>query len=93
MIRQLFAKVSASLRSFFELEAAAGIVLAIAALFAILVSNTSFAPIYQALTHLSGEINLGDGVVVLKKPLYLWVNDLWMAIFFFLVGLELKESC
>lgn len=92
MVRLLIAKFSSSLRSFFELEAAAGIVLGCAALVAILASNSWIAPYFHAFTHFPGELNLGDGAVVLRKPLYLWVNDLWMAIFFFLVGLELKRE-
>ena len=92
MVKVILSRLSASLRSFFELEAAAGIVLAGAAFLAIIASNTWVAPFYQAFTHFPGELNLGDGAVVLRKPLHLWVNDLWMAIFFFLVGLELKRE-
>lgn len=66
--------------------------LGVAAIFAIAASNSPLAPLYQQFTHFPGEINLGDGLVVLKKPLYVWVNDLWMAVFFFLVGLELKRE-
>lgn len=89
---QLIHRLRASLRNFFELEASAGIVLGVAALLAIMASNSPLAALYAQFTHFPGEINLGDGLIVLKKPLYVWVNDLWMAIFFFLVGLELKRE-
>lgn len=92
MLKLIFSRVRASLQSFFELEASAGIALALAAMLAILASNSPLASLYDAFVHFPGEINLGDGLVVLKKPLYIWVNDLWMAIFFFLVGLELKRE-
>lgn len=81
-----------SLRSFFELEASAGILLAISALAAIVVSNSPLANLYQQFVGFPGEINLGNGALVLRKSLAIWVNELWMAIFFFLVGLELKRE-
>lgn len=92
MLKKVATHIRASLKNFFELEASAGIVLALAALLAIAVSNSPMSGIYNAFTHFPGEINLGEGLVVLKKPLTIWVNDLWMAIFFFLVGLELKRE-
>lgn len=39
-----------------------------------------------------GEVRIGGDALVLSKPLILWVNDLWMAVFFFLVGLEIKRE-
>lgn len=92
MISRIVSRIQASLKSFFELEASAGIALALAAMLAIVASNSPLAALYDTFVHFPGEINLGDGLVVLKKPLYIWVNDLWMAIFFFLVGLELKRE-
>lgn len=88
----LIAKFLRSLRSFFELEASGGILLAIAALAAIAVSNSPLAYFYDRFVDFPGEINLGNGALVLQKTLSVWVNELWMAIFFFLVGLELKRE-
>ncbi len=76
---------------FFAQESAGGIVLAVAALAALVVSNSPWRDAYEAFRRLPGEVNLG-GVVVLAKPLLLWVNDLWMAVFFFVVGLEIKRE-
>ena len=76
---------------FFAHEAAGGIVLAVAALAALVVSNSPWRQAYQDFTGLRGVVDVG-GLVVLAKPLLLWVNDLWMAVFFFLVGLEIKRE-
>ncbi|WP_343584793.1 Na+/H+ antiporter NhaA [Herbaspirillum sp.] len=76
---------------FFADEAAGGIVLAIAAVLALAVSNSPWRETYEAFTRIRGTVDIG-GLVVLSKPLLLWVNDLWMAVFFFLVGLEIKRE-
>lgn len=76
---------------FFAHEAAGGIVLAIAAVLALIISNSGWREAYEAFTRIPGTVDIG-GLVVLSKPLLLWVNDLWMAVFFFLVGLEIKRE-
>ena len=67
-------------------------VLALAAAVALIVSNSSLAPLYRQFVELRGEVRIGGDWLVLSKPLLLWVNDLWMAVFFFLVGLEIKRE-
>lgn len=71
-----------------------GIVLAIATLLALVLSNSEWKESYQHFVHLHGEIKMGENgeVFHLSKTLLHWVNDLWMAIFFFLVGLEIKRE-
>ena len=81
---------SAFLR-FFAHESAGGIVLGMAALAALIVSNSSLAGWYEALLRTPGELVIGK-TLVLEKTLLVWVNDLWMAVFFFLVGLEIKRE-
>lgn len=76
---------------FFAHEAAGGIVLAIAAVLAIVISNSGWSTAYEAFTRIRGTVDIG-GLVMLSKPLLVWVNDLWMAVFFFLVGLEIKRE-
>ncbi|MBB5393307.1 NhaA family Na+:H+ antiporter [Herbaspirillum sp. SJZ102] len=76
---------------FFENEAAGGIVLAIAAVLALVISNSPWRDLYGNFTRIQGTVDIG-GLIVLSKPLLLWVNDLWMAVFFFLVGLEIKRE-
>ena len=77
--------------SFFAHESAGGIVMGIAALAALVVSNSPLAPWYEALLRMPGELVIGK-TLVLEKSLLAWVNDLWMAVFFFLVGLEIKRE-
>lgn len=80
-----------SIRRFIASESAGGIVLALAALLALVVSNSPLAGLYGRFVALPGEVRIGDWLV-LAKPLLLWVNDLWMAVFFFVVGLEIKRE-
>ena len=65
--------------------------LAIAALAALLISNSAWRPAYDMLVQAPGELRISSWLV-LAKPLVVWVNDLWMALFFLLVGLEIKRE-
>jgi Na+:H+ antiporter, NhaA family len=65
-----------------------GIVLVVVALVAIVWANSPLASSYDAIK----SIRLAIPFLALDKPLELWVNDLLMAIFFLLVGLELKKE-
>lgn len=82
--------VSTALRDFMRLESAGGILLLAAAVLAMLVANSPLANIYDAL--LETPVAIQIGAVSIDKPLLLWVNDGLMAIFFFLVGLEIKRE-
>ena len=75
---------------FFKMEAAGGIILFVAAIFAIIIANTPFVTYYDLLFSTRLEIRIG--AFEIAKPLLLWINDGLMAIFFFLVGLELKRE-
>ncbi len=78
------------LKDFFKLEAASGIILVIAALFAIVVANTPLFVFYEQLLNIPVQVRFGP--LDVAKPLLLWINDGLMAVFFFLVGLELKRE-
>lgn len=80
------------LRKFFASESSGGIVLALAAVLALIVSNSPWAGHYLSFIRLPGELRIAGDWLVLSKPLLVWVNDLWMAVFFFLVGLEIKRE-
>ena len=82
-----------SIRRFIASESAGGVALACAAIVALIVSNSStLGPLYRQFIDLRGELRIANDWLVLSKPLLLWVNDLWMAVFFFLVGLEIKRE-
>jgi NhaA family Na+:H+ antiporter len=79
--------------NFFSTESSGGIVLAIAAVLALIISNSMLGDWYQSFLAIPGQVIIGgDQGLVLSKPLIVWVNDLWMAAFFFLVGLEIKRE-
>ncbi|MBK8064126.1 MAG: Na+/H+ antiporter NhaA [Betaproteobacteria bacterium] len=84
--------LTSGIKRFFASESAGGIVLAIAALAALIVSNSPWSEAYRAFGRIPGEVRVGEDWLVLAKPLVVWVNDLWMAVFFFLVGLEIKRE-
>jgi hypothetical protein len=67
-----------------------GIALGIAALAALGIANSALAPYYDALIHVTAEIRIGS--LGLSKSIEHWVNDGLMAIFFLLVGLEIKRE-
>jgi len=79
-----------ALKQFFSFEASAGIALLLAAIAAVVASNSVFAPLYDRL--LTTQVAVMIGEFAIQKPLLLWINDGLMAIFFFLVGLEIKRE-
>jgi len=79
-----------AIKEFLRLESASGILLFVAALLAMAAENTPAKPLYDAL--LSVPVAVRVGPLEIAKPLLLWINDGLMAIFFFLVGLEIKRE-
>ncbi|CAN1723441.1 Na(+):H(+) antiporter NhaA [Hyphomicrobium sp. 1Nfss2.1] len=77
-------------KAFFQHEAAGGIVLLVAAIVGLLMQNSAASWLYDAL--LSTPVTVRIGALNLDKPLLLWINDGMMAVFFFLVGLEIKRE-
>ena len=75
---------------FFKLEAASGLILLIAAIFALLISNSIFNDIY--FQTLEKYLFIGINEFGLKLSVLHWINDLLMAIFFFFVTLEIKRE-
>lgn len=79
-----------TLLSFFKKESSIGIVLILATLLAMLMANSPLATIYTQLIKVPVSISAGNFSIA--KPLLLWINDGLMALFFFMVGLEIKRE-
>ena len=82
--------ITAPFKWFFKLEAASGLVLLLAAIVALILSNTNFSDLYFKIlnTHLLiGTENFGLDLSILH-----WINDALMAVFFFIVTLEIKRE-
>ena len=73
-----------------KLESAGGILLLIAGIIAMLIANSPLIDLYDDL--LDTTVALEVGALEIRKPLLLWINDGLMAVFFFLVGLEIKRE-
>jgi len=82
--------VLAAWREFLQLESAGGMVLVVAAVLAVVLANSPLADMYTTLLNLKLTISIEN--VGVSKPLLLWINDGLMAIFFLLIGLELKRE-
>src|SRR5438309_9567087 len=80
----------ATLKRLFRHEAASGIVLMLASALALVLANSPMAAFYDLLLSLRGSVRIGSFGI--EKPLLLWINDGLMAIFFLLVGLEIKRE-
>ena len=77
-------------QDFLRLETSAGIILIFAAILALIANNSSAANLYAGF--LNTPVAVQIGALEIAKPLLLWINDGLMAIFFFLVGLEVKRE-
>jgi len=82
--------ISKPFKWFFKLEAASGLVLLIAAIFALVISNSTFSNIY--FETLEKYLFIGINDFGLKLSVHHWINDALMAIFFFFVTLEIKRE-
>lgn len=78
------------IREFYERESSTGILLMLVTIAALLLKNSSLAGVYNAFLHTPVEIRFG--ALQIAKPLLLWINDGLMAVFFLLVGLEVKRE-
>lgn len=79
-----------AVRDFIKLESSGGLLLMLAAVAALLIANSPLSVYYDAFLGITGTLQIENFKI--SKPLLLWVNDLWMAVFFFLIGLEIKRE-
>ncbi|MGY2443685.1 Na+/H+ antiporter NhaA [Pseudomonas sp. SDO52101_S400] len=75
---------------FFQLEAASGLLLIAAAILALIINNSPLSWLYNGL--LDTPVVAQIGALKIAKPLLLWINDGLMALFFLLIGLEVKRE-
>ena len=83
-------RLSKPFKWFFQLEAASGLVLLIAAIVALIISNSDFSELY--FDTLEQYLFIGVNSFGLKLSIHHWINDALMAIFFFFVTLEIKRE-
>ncbi|MEL7542523.1 MAG: Na+/H+ antiporter NhaA [Pseudomonadota bacterium] len=82
--------VTSALRDFTKMETSGGISLAIATIAAMICANSALSGLYEGFLQSPVVVQVGD--LKIAKPLILWINDGLMAIFFFLIGLEVKRE-
>ncbi|APF01729.1 Na(+)/H(+) antiporter NhaA [Pseudomonas putida] len=75
---------------FFQLEAASGLLLIAAAVLALIINNSPLSYLYSGLLDVPVAVQIG--ALNIAKPLLLWINDGLMALFFLLIGLEVKRE-
>ncbi|MDD1960830.1 MAG: Na+/H+ antiporter NhaA [Pseudomonas capeferrum] len=75
---------------FFQLEAASGLLLIAAAILALVINNSPLSYLYNGLLDVPVAVKVG--ALEIAKPLLLWINDGLMALFFLLIGLEVKRE-
>lgn len=79
-----------ALKKFLASDVGTGTLLVISAVIAMFLANSALAPLYTGT--LGTGVRLGIGALSLEKPLLFWINDGLMAVFFLLVGLEIKRE-
>jgi NhaA family Na+:H+ antiporter len=78
------------IEEFIEKESSSGVLLIIVTILALILSNSFLGPLYQSFLHIPVEVRIG--ALHIDKSLHHWVNDGLMAIFFLLIGLEVKRE-
>lgn len=76
--------------NFYNLETLGGLLLFFSAIMAIIIANSSFYPLYDSILHT--RVMVGTDDFFIRKQLILWINDGLMAIYFLLIGLEIKRE-
>ena len=89
-VKTLSQRAAREFADFMRLESFGGILLVITAVLALIAANSPLAGLYGDIFHVPVQVRVGE--LDINKPLLLWINDGLMAIFFLLVGLELKRE-
>ncbi len=86
----LFERLGGQIGRFVHTESFGGMLLVVAAVLAMIVKNSPLTELYISFLNVEGEVRVGT--LSVEKPLFLWVNDGLMAVFFFLIGIEIKRE-
>ena len=89
-VQELSRRATREFVHFIRLESFGGILLVITAVLALIAANSPLAGLYADIFHVPVQVRVGE--LDIDKPLLLWINDGLMAVFFLLVGLELKRE-
>lgn len=79
-----------TIQDFIKKDSSSGILLIVVTILALILQNSAFSAMYNGFLHTHVEIRVGS--LQIAKPLLLWVNDGLMALFFFVIGLEVKRE-
>lgn len=85
-----FDRIATPFEHFIHAQTTAGLVLIFAAILALTFANTSLVDTYLTFTHMNITFNIGEWKI--SHSIHHWINDGLMAIFFFMVGLEIKRE-
>ena len=80
------------MQEFFEKESTGGVILIISTLLAMFLANSPWGHYYFEVLHHHIDITFGERIFSLDKPIEFWINDFLMALFFFVIGLEIKRE-
>ena len=78
------------IQEFFKTESSSGVVLLVTTVSALLLANSPFS--YSYFSFFQTHLTVGVSDFTIDKPLLLWINDGLMAVFFLLIGLEIKRE-
>ena len=90
MLDTYYKRLVDEIREFMRLESAAGVLLLFAAVLALIANNSGLARYYELF--LSTPVHFQLGPLDIDKPLLLWINDGLMALFFLVIGCEIKRE-
>jgi len=86
------ASIVKPIQEFLKQESTGGIILIFTTILALIIANSPWSHQYFEFLHYKIDITIGENIFSLKKPVEVWINDFLMAIFFFLIGLEIKRE-
>jgi len=85
-----FARIVSPFQEFVRSQLAGGVLLIVCTIAALVLANSDLAPVYESLLHTSIGFHIGD--IGMERSVRHWINDLLMAMFFFVLGLEIKRE-